>query len=339
MDVPDLFNATTATVAVVPRIAGDGRPLALVVIKERFYLAPNGRLSRMGDAEVRYTDEPWDPENPATSSTRRPADTCIHKPSTDVLVAGYAMLPGRRPVSSLDVLVEVGPVSRALRVTGPRVWYEGAAGLTLTEPEPFVEVPLQWELAWGGTDASDESQPPLEEARNPVGRGVARRADSLVHRAGPQIEDPAAPITEVGRHEPWGVAPIARHWSPRRAWAGTMDAAWMRSRMPLPPLDLDPRFEQVATPPMVTPGYLRGGERVRLHHLCADGALEFELPRMQFSVLARRDDGDAPAAVVLDTVLLEPHERAVELTWRALVGLPRPARRLIEIRVDEKELR
>lgn len=339
MDVPDLFNATTATVAVVPRIDGDGRPLGLVVIKERFYVALNQRVTRMGDAEVRYTDEPWDPEAPATSSTRRPADTCIRKTATDVLVAGFAMAPGRRPVTELDVLVEVGPVSRALRVTGPRVWYEGAAGLALTEPEPFVEVPLQWELAWGGTDAGDGSQPLMEEPRNPVGRGVTRNTEALLHHLGPQIEDPAAPIAGLGRHEPWGVGPIGRHWSPRRGWAGTVDPAWMRSRMPLSPLDQDPRFEQAAVPAMVAPGFLRGGERVRLHHLCADGALEFELPRVQFGVVARRDDGDVPVGVLLDTVLLEPHDRVVELTWRAAVPLPRPARRLLEIRVDEKELR
>ena len=106
---------------------------------------------------------------------------------------------------------------------------------------PFESVPVKWELAYGGADYTDPKSP-LEEHRNPVGTGLVRDASELLHRPAPQIEDPRDLITSAhSRPAPAGLGPIARHWAPRRAYAGTYDEAWKRERMPLAPLDLDGR--------------------------------------------------------------------------------------------------
>jgi hypothetical protein len=90
--------------------------------------------------------------------------------------------------------VRLGPVRKALRVFGQRVWYRGAASLALTAPEPFESLPLRWEYAYGGFDDSDPAHP-IEEPRNPVGCGVTRHGASLVNEAAPRIEDPDNLIT------------------------------------------------------------------------------------------------------------------------------------------------
>ena len=106
--------------------------------------------------------------------------------------------------------------------------------------------------------------------------------------------------------------------------------------MPLPPLDFDERYNQAAPPPMIAPSYLKGGESVELHNLCADGPLAFALPRLAFFVGARTDRGTTEYRPALDTVLLQPNERSFELTWRAAIPWPRPSRRLCAINVYEK---
>jgi hypothetical protein len=237
------------------------------------------------------------------------------------------------------VLVRVGPVEKALRVFGPRVWRAGLTGLALTSPEPFERLDLRWELAYGGADF-EEGQRPLEEARNPAGRGVARDPKKLAGLPGPQIEDPRDLIKSHRSHPaPAGVAAIGRHWLPRRSYLGTIDERWMEERMPLLPLDHDPRFNQVATPEMIAPRPLRGGEAVQVLNMNEEGPIGFELPWLAFSVSSH---GAARAPVehrpVLDTVLLEPNERLVELTWRAIVPLPRRARDLDFIQVVEKRV-
>ncbi|MDY7231164.1 DUF2169 family type VI secretion system accessory protein [Hyalangium rubrum] len=340
MNTPELHNATSSTVALVPQLGMDGGNLVVVLIKELFSIEPgSARVTRVGGAEVRYADEPWDKDKPEASSVKLPADVCIRKPSTDVVVVGHAMSKGGEPVKQLDVHVEVGPVAKSLRVFGTRVWYKGALGLTLGPPEPFTSLPLRWEYAYGGVDASDPSKPPLEEPRNPLGRGVTRDSNALVHQLGPQIEDPADLISTVRtKPAPAGVGALGRHWEPRRRYTGTMDERWMKERMPLLPLDFDERHHQLATPALICPEYLKGSEMVRLLNLSAEGLYQFALPKLHFGVSARTDRTNTEYRPVLDTVLLRPSdEQTLELTWRTVVPVPRPSRRLEYIQVVEKE--
>ncbi len=335
MALPPLDKATTATVQLLPQLAATGEEVIVVVAKQRFAVDARGRVARAPGAEVRVADVPWgDPER---SSIQLPSDLCLGKPSTDVLVSGSAMAPERAPARQLDVGLRVGPVQKTLRAFGPRVWYRGVAGLALSPPEPFEELPLCWENAYGGRDDSDPRKP-LEEPRNPVGRGVARDPATLVHQPGPAIEDPRAPIASTRSPTPVGVAAIGRSWEPRRRYTGTYDETWKRTRMPLPPVDQDPRFEQAAPPDQIAPAYLRGGEPVGLHNLCADGPLVFELPRLAFFVGSRHQRQVVEHRTAMDTLVLLPNERAFEMAWRAAVPVPRGGPRIDAIQVHERKV-
>jgi hypothetical protein len=335
---PPLAQDTEATVELLPQIAASGEGAIVVVVKQRFRVTAASKVVRVPGAKVNVADVPWDEDAPERSSLRLPSDLCLAKLATDVLVAGAAIAPGRSPVRQLDVGVRVGPIQKVLRVFGSRAWYRGVVGLALSAPEPFEEVPLRWEHAWGGRDDSDPKKP-LEEPRNPVGRGVTRDPATLVHQLGPAIEDPAHPIGG-GRAPPApvGVGPIGRHYMPRRKYAGTYDDAWRKTRMPLPPLDYDPRFEQAAPPDQIAPGYLRGGEPVALVNMSAEGPLSFELPRLAFFVGARLDGALVEHRNAMDTLVLFPGERAFEMTWRAAIPVPRRRRRLEAIQVHEKRV-
>lgn len=320
----------------VPVVGMDGGAELLVVIKETFSILPDGRVRRVGGTPIRIVDLPWD-EDDDGSTTKLPSDIGGVRPGTDVLVVGSAVARGGKEFESLDVLVAVGPIERFLRVFGPRAWYKGATGYNLSSPAPCEGVPLRWELAFGGFDAGDGEERPLFDMRNPVGRGLVRKSSSLLHAAGPQIEDPRDLVkSHRSRPAPAGVAPIGPHWEPRSRFAGTYDEAYMRERLPLPPLDFDIRFNQIAPAEMITPSPLRGGEPVRLHNLCEAGPLQFELPRLHPYVGARIDRRMVEHRAVLDTLLLRPNERTFEMVWRARVPRPRPARRLDMVQVHEK---
>jgi hypothetical protein len=338
LDQPALNQATPATVRLIPQLGMDGGTLIVVIIKQRFRVNRRNQVVRVEGAEVRLADEPWDEDNPEKSSVKYAADVCIRKPRTDVVLTGNAVAPGRHKVASLDVLVRVGAVETKLRVFGLRVWFKGIAGIGLTPPQPFEQLPLRWEYAYGGFDASDPEKP-LEEPRNPVGRGLIRDPSALIHEPAPAIEDPADLISSHrSRPAPAGVGALGRHWAPRRSYAGTMDERWKKERMPLAPLDFDERYNQVATPKLITPSYLKGGETVELENLCSDGPLRFNLPRLAFFVGARTDKGLIEHRPVLDTIVLEPNERRFDLTWRTAVPMPRPNRRLRAIQVHEKAI-
>ena len=338
MDTPALQKGTDATVDLIPQLGMDGSNLVVVIIKQLYLVDRRDRLMPIDGAETRLADVPWDEDKPETSSTRLPSDVCIRKPGTDVILVGSAVGAYRPTVRSLDVMVRVGPVRKILRVFGLRVWHRGVGSVALSEPEPFVEQSLQWEFAYGGSDFSDPSRP-LEEPFNPVGRGVTCDPDSLIHQPGPCIEDVRDLI--VDRHSrpaPAGVGSIGPHWQPRRSFAGTADTLWMRERMPLRPADFDERHNQVATPELTTPVHLVGGEPVEMVNVSEDGPFSFALPRRSFFVGARRDDRMLHYPAALDTVLLQPGERTVELTWRSAIPLPRASRELHYIQVSDREI-
>ena len=325
---PPVDNRTEFAVFPQLLLDRDGEKL-VTIVKATYELDADGAL-RIAPPErrrgVRFADVPWDDKKP--ESLAYPGDVCLRKPATDVVLVARAWPPPGRPVSSVDVRVEVGPVKKSLVVYGRRVWLGGGAGLS--SPAPFDGVDMTWDNAWGGRDDSDPAAL-LEEPRNPAGSGVSRKPASLAHQPAPQIEDPAYPIQSAQtRPPPAGIGPVGRGWEPRRRHAGTYDAAWLETRAPLPPDDFDDRFNQCAPPGLVADPPLRGGEAVRLLGLAPEGARSFQLPRGGVQIEFQVKDRE-PAAFFphLDTVLLDLFETgpekpiAVELVWRAHVKAPR----------------
>lgn len=339
MELPPLALRTSATVELAPYIDLDGARVAIALVKQRFAITRRGTAVREPGASVHFADQPWDPDAPETSTIKYPCDVCLRKPSTDVIVVGSAMSYARRAQRELMVSVRVGKVARAIRVLGPRRWRRGVMGMALSEPSPFTEMSIRWENAWGGADYTTDPERPLEEPRNPSGRGVARVAAALEGELGPSIEDPSDPITRPrAGYTPAGLGAIGRHFAPRRDYRGTYDDAWREERMPLLPLDFDPRFDQAAPPELVAPEPLKGGEPVEIENMNDDGPIRFALPKLRFFAGLQTRDRMSELRVQLDTVLIEPNERALTMTWRALARLPRHPRDVRFVQVHEKEI-
>lgn len=340
MDPPELKNGSQAAVVVQPKIDDfDGSYVAVTLIKQRFFVSRRGEVVPSSPPpDIHIPDVFWNPDEPETSSIRFPSDLVIRKPSTDVLVVGNAVAPYRRPSPSLDVHLRVGDeIRKSVRVFGPRAWYRQGRNMVPTDPRPFEEMPIQWERAWGGADFETDPENPVEEPRNPNGVGLVADPATLEGTAVPNVEDPNDLITSHrSRPTPMGLCSIARHWSPRRYMLGTCDDQWMQERMPLLPLDFDPKFHQVAPSDQITREPLRGGERVELMHMNEQGPISFELPKTRYFVGLQTHDGLTEYAPQLDTLTLEPNDRTFTMTWRSTFPLPRRASRVRFVQVHEK---
>jgi hypothetical protein len=319
-------NFTSFAALAVPLIDRDGNDVLVVVVKGTFVLDRAGTPKLADDpSPVRVADEPYDPESPR-SSLRFPSDLGVAKVGTDVVVIGAAVSASR--VRALDVVVKIGARLCPLRVHGVRVFFVGALGVTIGPAQPFERMPIVYERAYGGMSA-DLS---VVEARNPVGVGVASSASELVNQPAPQIEHPARPHTSASdRHPPVGVGAIMTHWSPRREYAGTFDARWQATRMPLLPQDHDLRYGNVAHPSLQFEQHLVPGTTVAVHGMSLDPFV-LSLPALPVVVAARYDTGErVPIRPLLDTVLIEPEARRVELVTRAVLPLGRARRVLREV--------
>jgi len=312
----------------------------VVVVKGAFRLEPGLLVLADEPSTISLADEPWNPEEAGRSSVRIAADAVLRKPATDLFVTGSARAPGGKPLSSWDTAVVVSDTSGMIlrqhaRVTGPRTWQHGAFGWSLTAPAATTEVPIRYELAYGGVHRENPEGPPGVPERwsvhkaNPSGLGHLEASSLDVRRTypAPQWESLDDPVSAPGRAAVLaGYGPVARNWRSRHRYAGTYDHAWRartreeaeRGLPPDYPADFDPRFFQSAHPSLVAAGHLCGGEQLGLVGLLGDEtAFVTRLPSIR--VHAETYDGVGPwqhEDLPLDTVHVDLEARLVHLAWR-----------------------
>lgn len=330
----NVVNATRGMSFTFPVKDKTGREHLVCVLKYTFAVGPTGKVDVVseGAAEVDLADT-YHGDEPGTSSIRRPSQLFDRKPGTDVILLGSAQPPLRGHATFVDVSLRFGPVQKIVRAHGLRVWTMGTfGGLAPGPARPLREpVPLIYELAWGGMDLSDPASP-VGEPRNYVGRGVARNPKTLVDKPAAQLEDPRSPDA------PAAFGAIHRHWQPRASFAGTHDEAWMETKMPLPPDDFDPRFHVCVPPDQWSPSPLRGDEPCEIHGATPEGAWRFQLPRIAPGFSSTIEGRVQDHRTYLDTVLIDADALRVELTWRALVPLPRKHQLVEAVRLIEKTM-
>lgn len=296
----------------------DGAHHWIVVVKGTWNIGSDGGLTLAEEQlpplyAAEYLGEP------GATSLRYEADLVGMKPGTDVVVLGSAHAPGGRPTPSVEVGLRVGPIDKRLLVHGPRLYGRGVVGPSPEDAEPFVQQPISWELAWGGTDTRDPD--PARhglEPRNPVGRGYARERGALIGTPAHQIE-PAG-----GGQEPAGLGPIGPSWAPRLAFAGTYDDRWFAQRRPLLPEDFDPRFFMAAPADQQVLEHLRGGEDVELSQLHPAGLLRFRVPRHWFVFTSRFGRKEVEHRARLVSVVIEPDEGRLQVAWQTSLPVSAP---------------
>jgi len=294
----DLLNQTPFAAERFLLAGQDGRETLLVVVRATFDLGKNG--ARISEAQPAPNKPDVYRGKPGVSSLSAASDLAWTKPNTDVIVTGCAYTSVNARSEAL-VALKVGSLLKAMRVVGDRTWTRGMMGLVPSAPQPFAQLPLIYERAYGGEGC----------AANPVGVGFSskRMSDAPV----PNIENARS---SDGPEVPWGLGPIPPHWEPRSRHAGTYDETWKQERMPLLPTDFDPRYFQAVPPDQQLPGRLAGGEEVRIGGMRPEGALQWEVPRVRLAAEVETNDGETLIPLALDTLVIDCEALTASLVWR-----------------------
>lgn len=340
---------------IVPGRNGHGEHVFTVLVK-RSYRIRHERVAERAerDAAFRLTDSYWDQGDPEWSTVQHEGELAPFKPMTDVVVVGQAHAPGEQPVQQMSVGVAVGDQLKLLLVTGDRQCRhrEGEAPL-FTEPQPFTEMEMRYDRAYGGTDELSDPDIPFHYPRNDKGRGVALRnlkevVDGL---ALPNIEDPEDLLTpeRVVIEDPlrWHLQPVPqglgwrqRTWYPRCALLGSYPAflepgmvtAEERSGV-LPPDHValaranrlptfEAHFNNGASLGLMLKD-VAPGEHIHLLNLAPGGGpLHFRLPDDMPAVALDLGRGLRPLAPTLQTISIRPDDAAMDLIWQAAQTYP-----------------
>jgi hypothetical protein len=306
-----------------------------VVVRGTFTISPQVSIAPAQIPPV-LADEYWG--EPGKSSLKYASELHIGKPSTDVVLKGTAWPSAGRSESEL-VTLTVAERRKSVRVFGDRTW----SGLKRpSHPAPFESMPLVYERAFGGAipDPNDPERAIAEE-RNPVGVSFKGKRDEsvMVGQKLPNLEDPAQLLANMSDVPPPACFSfVAPSWMPRRALGGTYDANWQKKRAPYLPNDFQPRFFNAACPEMIFDRFLQGGEQVSLFGASQSGPLQFALPRCALRIEIKIAGRTERPPVRLETVLIEPDDNRLSLTWRAELTCDKQALKVEEIAVQLDEM-
>jgi hypothetical protein len=298
---------------------------ATLTLRPRLALAPEQMPPTLADE---YHGDP------TSSSLKKVSEMHIGKRGTDVLLTGRAWAPAGRATPEVWVRLTVAERQKTIRVFGDRSWTRDGNPST---PAPFEAMPLVWERAFGGIHQLADRC--LGEERNPAGVGFAGQRDAaeLLGQPVPNLEDPAAPLERLGQNPaPACFAPVAPHWLPRRAFAGTYDQQWQRKRAPYLPADFDRRFLQCATAEMTFDRFLQGSEPVEVRGVTPDAPISLTLPVANLEINVRVAGQTERPIANLETVLIEPDENRLCLTWRAALPCDRKVLKVEKVTVTRQ---
>lgn len=295
--------------------AKDGRRLLVVIAKGTYQIVPSDPVLTIHKQQQPLIKADISTGESGYSATLYETDFSTFKPRCDVLFNGCAHAPQGKPVTQVEVLLQVaGHINKSFRVKGDRTWLSPA-------PARFSKMLVSYDNAFGGVDSADLKLLSFFES-NPVGQGYSKHKKNLATRPLPNTEEMNNPVTRPdGKYAPMAFGAIGRAWPLRARYAGTYDDVWVKNTMPFYPDDFDFSYFQCAPPEQQMP-YIKGGEKVGLVNLSPHGTLVFHLPAQAIPVTTLLNKGPPvqyPSFV--DTVIIEPELERVMMVSRAVIPL------------------
>lgn len=335
-----ILNKTTFEAALALNTDQDGAEKVTVAIKGTFKIPPRYGDVRLADEQLQvlYADEYYG--EPGKSSIKYPADLVLGKFNTDIGLIGIAHSSGGKSVKRLLVSLKVGTLKKTIMVTGDRQWQESAflPGFYMTDPAPFKEMPLIYERAFGGVDQTHKNEKKHGwDKKNPIGTGFRLNKNTVENHRLPNLEAPDHLISHWKDKPPvacYGF--IDGSWEQRLQFAGTYDDRWLENQFPLLPMDFDVRFFNAVPPDLITKGFLKGGEPVQMVNLSKKGILEFNLPKLEISLMFRLGETRNYQKANLWTVVFEPDDDRFYMVWGGsfCVGKQPSRMRYVKVEMD-----
>lgn len=289
---------------------------ATFIIKGTFQLIPGGKVEFMKESDPPLGDLFAD--NDTEKSCIHESDFALYKPRADLILSGKCCPPGGQPTQGCRVTFQVADCQKKLYVFGDRKWVRNSIGsLTISEPEPFKEMPLIYENSFGGPDYKN----------NPHGKGATQITTESGHEFWPlpNIEDPRCLITSPeDRPDQVGFAPIGRMWPQRTSnRMGTYDEQWLEERWPYFPADFDWGYFNYAPPDMQMNRYLNGDESLYVENLHPEiPQYRSQLPGVRARCFINEQiEGESRFREVklnLDTLWADMEEEKLHLVWRGI---------------------
>lgn len=339
---------------IVPGKNDRGEPI-FSVLHKRTYKVKNGNSAQRNDIdrEFRQTDYYYDNGDPEWSVVQYEYELAPFKSGIDVVVIGKAYAPNGQAVPEMSPSVRVGEKAKTIKVIGDReCFFRENAAPEFSDPVPFTEMEIRYDLAYGGKDDKSIPDIPFFYPRNTMGRGMVLRnlRETVESLTLPNIEDPNDLLTPerliMEEPERWHMQPVPqgfgwrqRTWYPRSALLGSfppfleVGIASAEEKMGLLPKNHIALAKQFRMPTMeaqfnngasigLTFDHIDAAEKISLRGLTPEGVLEFALPNETPKMSLDLGEGEKELETRLHTVSIRPDDGEMDLIWRGSLVFP-----------------
>jgi Uncharacterized protein conserved in bacteria (DUF2169) len=181
----DLRNLTVLPVKAAFGSTSDNEQLCTIVAKTTLRVVGGELVPVVSDSAWPVFDAPFE-----FDGVHLGPDAEFRRDGVDLIVFGRAIAPGGVPVPYLPLVIDCGGVQLGWYVIGDRRWIRSGRTLVATDPQPFLEMPLSNERAYGGVTLLDDQ--PVPHPINPVGVGYHLMRDQAENQKLPNLERPDA---------------------------------------------------------------------------------------------------------------------------------------------------
>lgn len=327
----ELINTTFLTAGInvgTPNPMQKERRAALVVAKATFREKSPGVFEPDTDAPY-----PLYSEDQETGFGLLPRDDFPKFNSgVDIIVLGQACAPEGKPCASMRVSLHIGNSDYHLMVFGNRRWQKTSRGLTMTEPELFLNMPVNYEHAYGGSVEFDHGNGYLTMyyPHNPGGKGYIRDEDKAEGTPLPNIENPKDLIND------WKDQPFPACWSamPLYSFVHGQRGVELKDAN----VRIKPQFYARAHPELVLSG-LKPGEKTVLSGMTPDFPFSFRVPGWTVSAFCRVGKQSEEQTARANTLVILPEERRFYMVYRFWFDFPfiPGMYRAVRLQVDRAE--
>lgn len=335
----------------------NGNPILSVIVKRTYDL---NRDDRCTSSEIQLpllsSDKFFNNGDPVTACCEFESDYIPYKPYADVVLNGKAHAPSNKPVPSLLCSIIFGDQKKSIQVIGDRrCTYRPVINPLWTDPEPFTEMELRYERAYGGVDIySRKDGGALPYPRNPLGKGyiVENKKEAVEKLTLPNLEEPGNLLTPdkliLGKLDNWQSQPIpqsfnwyGKSWFPRSTFAGVLPEHTSiyneirEASLGYVPKDMVEDFKKLKLPMMDFRFFngapldlqfekINGDEEIRLIGLDPEGDFNFWLPDEHPAVGIDIGEGPKEPETIIQTVCIKKDEDQLYIVWRAALPYPGP---------------
>jgi len=177
----ELTNTTSFHAKMLCGSTGETEMLCIIALKVTYALEQGWLVPVAQNQAWPVFDKPYQFEG-----VTLPAELDFRGRSIDFIVFGRAFSVNGKPTPRMRVAVSSGRLRHEIEVIGNRVWVKAKKGLVISEPQPFPEMPLTNDRAFGGRAKLSGME--MVHSINPEGRGLYLSEDEAVGRPLPNLE-------------------------------------------------------------------------------------------------------------------------------------------------------